>query len=76
MNKTIFGEPAGKYALGSPVNNGLEAALGPKFIGETPVVSLSVLNVPIPERQRLEIANVGGIVFGVLIGVALSKMVK
>lgn len=76
VNRTIFGEPAGKYALGSPVNNGLEAALGPKFIGELPVVSLSVLNVPIPERQKLEITNVGELVLGVVIGVALSKLVK
>ena len=76
MAGTIFGKQAGKYQLGSPVNNGLESALGPKFIGETPVISLSVLNVPIPERQRLEITNVSGIVLGALIGVALSKMVK
>ena len=76
VNRTIWGEPVGKYALGSPVNDGLEAALGPKIIGETPVVSLSGLNVPIPERQGLEVSDMGNLVLGALIGVALSKLVK
>jgi len=76
MNKTIFGEPIGKYALGTYDDSGLEAALGPKIIGETPVVSLSGLNVPIPERPRLEITSLGEVVIGAIIGVALSKYVK
>lgn len=74
VNRTIWGEPVGKYQLGTYDDTGFETALLGKTIGEKPVFSLSVLNVPIPERQKLEISDMGNLVLGAVIGVALSKL--
>ena len=74
VNRTIFGEPVGKYQLGTSDDSGHERALLGKFIGEEPSVSLSTLDIRIPERQRLVVSSAGDVVLGVLIGFALTRI--
>ena len=74
VNRTAFGEMVGKFQLGTD-SGGLEAALGPRFIGEAPALSLSTLDIRTPER-RVGLSTTTDIILGVVIGVILTKLVK
>lgn len=66
---TIYGEPVGKFMLGSISPEGQDAALAGKWIGASSIYSFPSYRVPIPKRQRL---SGTGIVEGVIIGLALA----
>ena len=53
MSATIFGQPQGKWIVGSIAPQGTETALSGKVIGEYPVVDYPALSVRVPERQAL-----------------------
>ena len=53
VNKTIFGEPVGKWALGTTDTQGTEVALSGKFIGDTVAIDYPTVAVRVPERTGL-----------------------
>jgi len=53
MSATIFGQPQGKWMVGSIAPQGAETALSGKFIGECPMINYPTLSVKVPERQAL-----------------------
>ena len=52
VNKTIFGEPIGKWTLGTTDTHGTEAALSGKFIGDTIAVDYPTVAVRVPEKTE------------------------
>jgi len=65
---TIYGQPVGRWALGTIAPNGTEAALSGKFIGEAPTKSYPSYSVGIPERLQVS----PDLLMGILIGVAAN----
>jgi hypothetical protein len=64
---TIFGQPQGKWIVGSIAPQGAETALSGKWIGEYPMVNYPALSVKVPERQVLGESLLGiGIVLAAL----------
>ena len=53
MSATIFGQPQGKWIVGSIAPQGAETALSGKVIGECPMINYPTLSVKVPERQTL-----------------------
>ena len=74
VNRTAFGEMVGKFQLGTD-SGGLEAALGPRFIGEAPALSLSTLDIRTPER-RVGLSPLSDALLGAIIGIVLTKIIK
>jgi len=74
-SQTIFNNPVGKWALGTDVQ-GQEAALGGKWIGETPSVSYPSMAVQVPERAALETSPLGWLLVGALVGYVLMRPKK
>jgi len=72
---TIFGNPTGRWSLGSDVQ-GQEAALSGKWIGETPSVSYPSMAVQVPERLAVDAAPLAWLVLGGLITYLLIKPKK
>jgi len=72
VSATIFGQPQGKWMVGSIAPRGAETALSGKVIGEHPVVEYPTLSVRVPERQDL-----GDSLFGLgIIAAALYYVLK
>lgn len=74
-SQTIFNNPVGKWQLGTDVG-GHEAALGPKFIGETPIYSYPGGSVRLSERAALGTSPLGWIIVGAVIGYLLTSHKK
>ena len=53
MSATIFGQPQGKWMVGSIAPHGSETALSGKVLGECPMINYPTLSVKVPERQAL-----------------------
>jgi len=53
MSATIFGQPQGKWMVGSIAPRGTETALSGKWIGEKPSVNYPALSVQVPERLNM-----------------------
>ena len=52
---TIFGQPQGKWMVGSIAPQGSETALSGKWIGENPSFTYPALSVQMPERVGVSI---------------------
>ena len=63
-----------KFSLGTD-SGGLEAALGPKFIGEAPALSLSTLAIR-PAERRVGLSPLSDALLGAIIGIVLTKILK
>lgn len=64
---TIFGQPQGKWIVGSIAPQGAETALSGKWIGEYPMINYPTLSVKVPERTGLGGSLLGiGIVLAIL----------
>lgn len=74
-SQTIFNNPVGKWGLGTDVR-GREAALGPKFIGETPIYSYPGGSMQLPERVALETSPLSWLAIGAVITYLLMKPKK
>ena len=75
MAGTIYGQPVGKWQLGTDVR-GHEAALSGKWIGETPTVSYPGVSVQLPERAALETSPLGWLALGAVISYLLTRPKK
>ncbi len=72
---TIFGNPTGKWQLGTDVG-GQEAALSGKWIGETPVMSYPGGSIQVPERVAVGTSPLGWVLIGAVLGYLLLKPKK
>ena len=72
MAGTIFGQPTGKWQLGTDVR-GHEAALGPKFIGESPIYSYPGGSVQVPQRAALGTSPLAWMLVGVAAYLLMRK---
>lgn len=72
---TIYGNPTGRWSLGSDVG-GQEAALSGKWIGLQPVYSYPGGSIQVPERAALTTSPLGWVLIGAVLGYLLLKPKK